>query len=161
MVLNPFCTLKSFVFSVLKSQCLDPTFRASDSVGLGWRTPKCGSLTSLPGDAVCWPHSGGGNSGLDVQVPRPLCPSVGNLGAGAAGQVTTGIGFGVLLMRLREPDRWHCFHGLLFTAWVSRDQKNTLTDINAISWWPLGRANDTYESLSSHFKIATTLQTRK
>lgn len=56
------------------------------------------TLTSLPGDVVCQPYSSGDNSSLDVQVPRPLCPSVGNLRAHASGQVTIGIGFGVLLI---------------------------------------------------------------
>lgn len=37
---------------------------------------------------------------LDIQVCRPLCLNVGNLGTEASGQVLMGTGFQVLLMRL-------------------------------------------------------------
>lgn len=69
-------------------------------------------MTGLPGDAVYGLHSGGGKDSLDIQVLRPLCPSVGNLGAEAAGQVPIGTDFFVLLMWLMgarqvTPSSWN------------------------------------------------------
>lgn len=56
---------------------------------------------------------------LMFKFPDPYAPVWGNLGAGAAGQVTTGIGFGVLLMRLMGARQvtlfsWTAVHSLGF-----------------------------------------------
>lgn len=70
--------------------------------------------------------------------------------------------FGSCSRDSQAPALWsRCLHGLLLPAWVSRGQKDMLTDTKAINLWPLGTANDIYESLNGCFMITAELQTRE